>query len=295
MARRQVGRSRARTGDRRHRQCDRPQPARDAAAPGRLAQRDAAAWRLARRRARRDLRAGSGARLGRRPGAGRAWGRAGRLGRRGRALRQHARQPIVYRRARRGGDRRRRPAATARSCAPRSARPAMPAGRANSSTRTATSGFSRRISSRAARWKDRGLRIGVVEAIIGNWNYWVTVTGEQNHAGTTEMRRRKDAAAALVRLASRIHDRFAEIAGEPSRTVWTIGRILVDPNAPSIVPGPGRDAGAVPRHRHRHPGAFRAGIARAGRRGRARRAMPRSRSRRSRRASRPRWTRAFSA
>ena len=57
-----------------------------------------------------------------------------------------------------------------------------------------------------------GKRIGVVEAIIGNWNYWVTVTGEQNHAGTTEMHRRKDAAAALVRLAARIHDRFAEIA-----------------------------------------------------------------------------------
>src|SRR6185369_16195414 len=78
-------------------------------------------------------------------------------------------------------------------------------------------------------------RIGIVEAIIGNWNYWVTVTGEQNHAGTTEMSRRKDAAAGLMRLASRIHDRFAEIAG--SRTVWTIGRILIDPNAPSIVPG----------------------------------------------------------
>ena len=58
-----------------------------------------------------------------------------------------------------------------------------------------------------------GSRIGVVEGIIGNWNYWITVTGEQNHAGTTEMRRRKDAAAALVRLAARIHDRFAEIAG----------------------------------------------------------------------------------
>ena len=84
-----------------------------------------------------------------------------------------------------------------------------------------------------------GRRIGIVEAIIGNWNYWVTVTGEQNHAGTTEMHRRKDAAAALVRLAAGIHDRFAALAGEnpSSRTVWTIGRILIDPNAPSIVPG----------------------------------------------------------
>jgi N-carbamoyl-L-amino-acid hydrolase len=85
-------------------------------------------------------------------------------------------------------------------------------------------------------WLDsRGLKIGVVEAIIGNWNYWVTVSGQQNHAGTTQMVRRKDAAAALMKLAARIYDRFAEIAGP--RTVWTIGRVLIDPNAPSIVPG----------------------------------------------------------
>ncbi len=84
-----------------------------------------------------------------------------------------------------------------------------------------------------------GDRIGIVEAIIGSWNYWVTVIGEQNHAGTTEMTRRKDAGVALVRLATAIHDRFAGIAGQRtgSRTVWTIGRILLDPNAPSIVPG----------------------------------------------------------
>jgi beta-ureidopropionase / N-carbamoyl-L-amino-acid hydrolase len=84
-----------------------------------------------------------------------------------------------------------------------------------------------------------GQRIGIVEAIIGAWNYWITVTGEQNHAGTTEMARRKDAGVALVRLANAIHDSFAAIAGQDpkSRTVWTIGRMLLDPNAPSIVPG----------------------------------------------------------
>src|SRR6184192_2017085 len=63
-------------------------------------------------------------------------------------------------------------------------------------------------------WLDsRGLKIGVVEAIIGNLNYWVTVTGEQNHAGTTQMARRKDAAAGMIRLADRIYRRFADIAG----------------------------------------------------------------------------------
>ena len=80
-----------------------------------------------------------------------------------------------------------------------------------------------------------GLRIGVVEGIVGIWNWRVVLTGQQNHAGTTQMARRKDAGVAMVRLATQIHDRFAEIAG--SRTVWTIGRMLLDPNAPSVVPG----------------------------------------------------------
>jgi len=49
------------------------------------------------------------------------------------------------------------------------------------------------------------------------------------------MARRKDAGVAMVRLATQIHDRFATLAGP--RTVWTIGRMVIDPNAPSIVPG----------------------------------------------------------
>ena len=80
-----------------------------------------------------------------------------------------------------------------------------------------------------------GLRIGVVETIVGIWNYRVLVTGEQNHAGTTRMVRRKDAGVAMVRVASRIHDRFPGIAGP--LTVWTIGRMVIEPNAPSVIPG----------------------------------------------------------
>ena len=80
-----------------------------------------------------------------------------------------------------------------------------------------------------------GWRIGVVETIVGIWNYRVSLNGEQNHAGTTRMVRRKDAGVAMVRLATRIHDRFPEIA-DP-RTVWTIGRMVIEPNAPSVIPG----------------------------------------------------------
>jgi N-carbamoyl-L-amino-acid hydrolase len=80
-----------------------------------------------------------------------------------------------------------------------------------------------------------GLKIGVVTAIVAIWQYRLTATGEQNHAGTTSMARRRDAGLALVRLLSAIDRRFPEVAGP--RSVWTCGRITLDPGAPSIIPG----------------------------------------------------------
>jgi len=80
-----------------------------------------------------------------------------------------------------------------------------------------------------------GLRLGIVDTIVGIWNYRVRFTGEQNHAGTTRMTRRKDAGVAMVRLATAIHDAFPGLAGP--RTVWTIGRVSLEPNAPSVIPG----------------------------------------------------------
>jgi N-carbamoyl-L-amino-acid hydrolase len=80
-----------------------------------------------------------------------------------------------------------------------------------------------------------GLRIGVVTAIVAIWQYKIIVTGEQNHAGTTSMKRRRDAGLALVRLLNAIDKKFPEVAGP--RSVWTTGRITLDPGGPSIVPG----------------------------------------------------------
>lgn len=80
-----------------------------------------------------------------------------------------------------------------------------------------------------------GLRIGVVTSIVGIWQYRISFEGMQNHAGTTRMAIRKDAGVALVRLASAIDQRFAEAAGP--RSAWTVGRITLDPGAPSIIPG----------------------------------------------------------
>jgi beta-ureidopropionase / N-carbamoyl-L-amino-acid hydrolase len=79
------------------------------------------------------------------------------------------------------------------------------------------------------------LRIGVVTAIVAIWQYAITVAGEQNHAGTTSMTRRRDAGLALVRLLSAIDQRFPQICGP--RTVWTTGRIALEPGSHSIIPG----------------------------------------------------------
>jgi N-carbamoyl-L-amino-acid hydrolase len=80
-----------------------------------------------------------------------------------------------------------------------------------------------------------GLAIGVVTSIVGIWQYRISFAGEQNHAGTTRMAVRKDAGLALARFCVAIDDRFPARAG--SRTVWTTGRITLDPGAPSIIPG----------------------------------------------------------
>jgi beta-ureidopropionase / N-carbamoyl-L-amino-acid hydrolase len=79
------------------------------------------------------------------------------------------------------------------------------------------------------------LAVGVVTSIVGIWQYRITFTGEQNHAGTTRMSDRKDAGLAAARLCVAIDDYFPSVCGP--RTVWTTGRITLDPGAPSIIPG----------------------------------------------------------
>ena len=77
--------------------------------------------------------------------------------------------------------------------------------------------------------------IGVVTGIVGIFQFRLVFTGVQNHAGTTSMPIRKDAGVAMVRLLNRVHDVFPSLVGP--RGVWTVGRIVLEPNAPSIIPG----------------------------------------------------------
>ncbi len=79
-----------------------------------------------------------------------------------------------------------------------------------------------------------GIEIGVVEGIVGIRRWAVTVTGMQNHAGTTPMPQRRDALVAAADLILAVN----EVANTmPGRQVATVGRIEAVPGAPNVVPG----------------------------------------------------------
>jgi N-carbamoyl-L-amino-acid hydrolase len=80
-----------------------------------------------------------------------------------------------------------------------------------------------------------GLRAGVVTGIVAIRQFRITFEGQQDHAGGTTMAERKDAGLSAVRLLAAIDREFPMVAGE--RSVWTAGRMVLEPGAPSIIPG----------------------------------------------------------
>jgi len=80
-----------------------------------------------------------------------------------------------------------------------------------------------------------GLRLGIVTGIVGIHLYNLTFHGQQNHAGTTRMAVRKDAGVALIKFCNMVEERFPKVVGP--RSVWTTGKITLDPGAPSVIPG----------------------------------------------------------
>ncbi|MGB6105713.1 MAG: M20 family metallo-hydrolase [Pusillimonas sp.] len=77
------------------------------------------------------------------------------------------------------------------------------------------------------------ISIGVVTGIQGKKTYLITVTGEAAHAGTSCRAERKDAllssVAIIQALAAHLHDKEDIVK-------FTVGRLSVQPNAPSVVP-----------------------------------------------------------
>ena len=80
-----------------------------------------------------------------------------------------------------------------------------------------------------------GERIGVVTEIVGTRQIPITFTGQQNHAGTTQMHLRRDAFQGVVAFNAALNERLRNVV--TPTTVWTVGHVEVFPNASSIVPG----------------------------------------------------------
>jgi N-carbamoyl-L-amino-acid hydrolase len=78
-----------------------------------------------------------------------------------------------------------------------------------------------------------GCVIGAVTGIQGKQTYRVTVTGEEAHAGTKPMQERRDALMAALAMVKAMHDLCR---ARDARTLFTVGRFQVEPNAPSVVP-----------------------------------------------------------
>lgn len=77
-------------------------------------------------------------------------------------------------------------------------------------------------------------RIGVVTAIVGIRRFRIGVKGQADHAGTTPMRMRKDAGAALIQVASQVLEGCQSNSGPD--TVWNIGNVTFEPGAANVVP-----------------------------------------------------------
>lgn len=77
------------------------------------------------------------------------------------------------------------------------------------------------------------LDIGVVEGVLGMVCYEVTISGESNHAGTTPISMRKDPIFTAANLISEMEKELQQL---DSDLVYTIGRVNVHPNLPTVIP-----------------------------------------------------------
>jgi beta-ureidopropionase / N-carbamoyl-L-amino-acid hydrolase len=78
-----------------------------------------------------------------------------------------------------------------------------------------------------------GKQIGVVEGIVGQRRFNITIKGSANHAGTTPMNLRQDALVAAAQVVLGVN----QIANTPGQQVATVGKMQVYPNAANVVPG----------------------------------------------------------
>ncbi len=83
-----------------------------------------------------------------------------------------------------------------------------------------------------------GIPVGIVESITGLYWLRVVIEGEENHAGTTPMKMRKDALVKAAEIVSFVHEKALDMAEKTNGSfVATVGRLEVHPSATNIIPG----------------------------------------------------------
>jgi N-carbamoyl-L-amino-acid hydrolase len=82
--------------------------------------------------------------------------------------------------------------------------------------------------------ESRRTPVGVVQGIVSIQRYRAVITGVANHAGTTPMADRQDALVAASRLTLGVRE---VVTSRPGRQVGTVGHLVVEPNAPNVIPG----------------------------------------------------------
>lgn len=82
--------------------------------------------------------------------------------------------------------------------------------------------------------EQQGIEVGIVNAIVGQKRYDITLKGEANHAGTTLMGYRKDTVECFSRIVVNSIDK-AKAEGDP--LVLTFGHVSPKPNTVNVVPG----------------------------------------------------------
>ncbi len=79
--------------------------------------------------------------------------------------------------------------------------------------------------------------LGIVESVTGLTWIRAVIKGEENHAGTTPMEMRVDPLVASAEVVSFTNRKATEMAAINGTTVATVGKLVVLPGSPNIVPG----------------------------------------------------------
>jgi allantoate deiminase len=81
----------------------------------------------------------------------------------------------------------------------------------------------------------RHIEVGIVRAITGLKQFWVTFSGVANHAGATPMSLRNDSLVAAARVICVVEETAA--TSPTKTTVGTVGMIANEPNVANAIPG----------------------------------------------------------